>query len=346
MWAAGIVSPYGWAGWKLPLALFGRIAPVASNIFSLEIAENRPLTDLLRHQPGQALPFLFLAMVVIYGFDRARARFGSGHLLLFAAFAALGCMAMRNLPLSLLAGLMALGRNLQVSLAEAPSPLPDVRGPEARGLAAGGSTGRGGPSARWGGWMGLAAMMGLALLYGPKLWAAWEYELPGRMETPFRFPEAAADYLEAHPLPGGLFNELRYGGYLEFRLYPEQLAFVDGRMILRSPDFYRDFLAVVDHPEGFPAYRARYGLTHALLPISEDRRFLPLAASLLRQEGWTLLYCDGASALLADSAAARVAHAPVLSVSEAIHSRFAANPRLEAIASANAEMFLKAAATP
>ncbi len=328
MWAAGLASPFGWSGVRLPLALLERITPVAENIFSTEIAENLPLTDLLRRHPGQALPFLLLGLAVAYTFDKARARFGTGHALLFLAFAGLGCMAQRNLPLAFLAGLMAAGRNLQVYLGgNAPSS---------------GSEGGGtGPLRRLRPFAGWGALAAVILLYGPKLRAAWEYELPGSMETPFRFPAPAADYLERHPLPGNIFNELRYGGYLEFRLYPGKIVFVDGRMILRSPEFYRDFLAAVDRPEGFPQYRARYGITHALLPISEDLRYLPLAAHLLGREGWTLLYCDGASALLADSAA--TVGVPIVPVPGAIRARFGANPRLQAVAAANADRFLRAA---
>jgi hypothetical protein len=330
LWAAGLVSPYGLAGFTLPLALLGRITPVASNIFSSEIAENLPLSDLLRHHPMDALPFLLLGGLVLITFDRAKARTSPGHALLFLSFAALGWMAQRNLPLALLAGLMAAGRNLQVTQAYAA------------GAPSGAERGRGTPEG-WAVAAGWGALALIALLYGGRIRAAWEYELPGSLETPFRFPAPAVDYLEAHPLPGNLFNELRYGGYLDFRLYPEKLAFIDGRMILRSGSFYRDFLDAVDHPERFSAFGERYSITHCVLPISEDRRFLPLAAYLARESGWPLLYCDGASVILADPDAYASAHPPVAPVPGALRSRFGANPRLEELAVGNAGAFLHAA---
>lgn len=342
LWGCGLISPYGWHGFTLPLTLLGRITPVASNIFSSEIAENLPLSHLLRGDPGAALPFLAFGLAVALTFFGKGARPGPGHALLFLSFSALGCMAQRNLPLSVLAGLMAAGRNLQVSLGPAGRAAP--------AQAAGSREAERSAGLRHHG-AGWAALLAIIALYVPGIRAAWEYELPGSLETPFRFPAQAVDFLERNPLNGPIFNELRYGGYLEFRLYPPKTAFVDGRMILRSAEFYREFLEAADYPDRFPAYRARYGFTHALLPISEDRRFLPLAAHLVKSMDWKLLYCDGASALLADASILdRRALAMDLDslpaghpLREALHRRFAANPRLEVMAIRNAALFLGAA---
>ncbi|HKP98291.1 MAG TPA: hypothetical protein VJ385_21350, partial [Fibrobacteria bacterium] len=209
MWAAGLAGPYGWSGFRLPLSLLGRIAPVSANIFSSQIAENLPFADMLRHRPREALPFLFLGLAVLYTFDRARERTGPGHLLLFLSFSALAWMAQRNLPLAFLAGLMAAGRNLQVSSRE------ERRGGRSRPpsvLPGSGSAPWSGRLARARPFAGWAALAAIVLLYGNTLRAAWEYELPGSLETPFRFPGPAVDYLERNPLPGMVFNELRYGG--------------------------------------------------------------------------------------------------------------------------------------
>lgn len=327
MFAAGFATPYGWDGFRLPLALLARITPDASNIFSREIAENQPFPGLFRSDPAMATACMAWAGVVAWTFLGLRP--AAGHLLLVAAFGALGLMAQRNLPLAYLAGLMAAGRNLRVSRGgEAPPADPEGRAGVDRRLA----------------WAGAAALLAVAVAFGPRLRAAWAYELPGTPITPFRVPEAAAGILAARQLPGPIFNELRFGGYLEYRLYP-RTAFVDGRMILRTADFYRDFLAAVDDPARFPEYRARYGFTHALLPLAEDARFLPLAAFLLRS-GWDLLYCDGASALLADpdlkaGGMALDSLSPGHPLPAALRVRFAANPRLLGLAARYAEAFLR-----
>lgn len=337
MLAAGFATPYGWEGFRLPLALLARISPDASNIFSREIAENQPFPRLFLSDPALATAVLAWAAVVAWSFLGARP--AAAPLLLAAAFGALGLMAQRNLPLAFLAGLMAAGRNLQVSR----NPGADPEGPD-------GPDGKARRVAdRRMAWAGAAALLAVAAAFGPRLRAAWAYELPGAPITPFRVPEAAAAILAERELPGPIYTELRFGGYLEYRLYP-RLAFVDGRMILRSADFYRDFLAAVDDPARFPEYRARYGFTHALLPLAEDARFLPLAAYLLRS-GWDLIFCDGASALLADPALraggmaldSLPADHPLPS---ALRARFAANPRLLGLATRYAEAFLRMGGKP
>lgn len=321
MWAAGFATPWPLQGILLPLSLFGRIAPRGENIFSREIAENLPFPELAGRDPAAALAFGAIAVLAAWSFLRARRAFSPGHALLLLAFAALGWMAQRNLPLFLFAALAAAGRNLQVS----QGPPPDPR----RSVAAG-----------W------AALASICLLYAPALRSAWAFELSPGLVTPFRVPVGAADWLEANPIPGPVFNELRFGGYLSWRFHPKP-SFVDGRMILRSGDFYRDFLAAVDHPERFGEYRARYGFTHAALPIAEDRRFLPLAARLL-SDGWSLRYCDGGAVVLAapDAAGEGMGLDSLPAghpLPRAISERFGGNPRLRAIAAANAALFLRAA---
>ncbi len=333
VWATGFLTPYGSDGFWLPLQLFQRITPGAGNIFSSQIAENRPFLDLLRDDPRQALPFAVFCLGVLFTFESARARSikkgrNLGHGLLFAAFLGLGLVAQRNLPLTYLAGLMAAGRNLCVT-EYGTSRLHWIL----RSLA-------------------LTTTAGLLAFWGGKIRSAWDYEIPGSLITPFRLPSGASEFMLRHPVSGNLFNDLRYGGYLDFRTFPEKPAFIDGRMILRTGDFYRDFLQAVDRPEYFPEYRRRYGFTQAMLPISEDRRFLPLAAYLLGEERWRLDFCDGASVLLSAPEAEGGPGMELDSIPQghplraAMETRFSGNEKLLELARRNASDFLHSADRP
>jgi len=76
VWLTGWVNPYGWAGFKLPLALLARIAPTPGNIFSAEIAENRPFLELARQSPGAAIPFVCFILAVLLTCSLSRLRRG------------------------------------------------------------------------------------------------------------------------------------------------------------------------------------------------------------------------------------------------------------------------------
>lgn len=55
----------------------------------------------------------------------------------------------------------------------------------------------------------------------------------------WKFPSGAADYLLANHIAGPIFNTYEYGGYLIWRLWPEQKVFIDGRSL--SETGYRDY---------------------------------------------------------------------------------------------------------
>ena len=59
-------------------------------------------------------------------------------------------------------------------------------------------------------------------------------------------PVAATEYLRATPVDGRLFNEMGYGSYLDWALYPTTQVFVDPRVELYPLALWQDYLAVRD----------------------------------------------------------------------------------------------------
>lgn len=57
---------------------------------------------------------------------------------------------------------------------------------------------------------------------------------------------SAIEYLAKHPAPGPIFNEYGFGGYLTWRLWPEQKAFIDGRSDMFSDQFSKDYFAIIN----------------------------------------------------------------------------------------------------
>ena len=86
-----------------------------------------------------------------------------------------------------------------------------------------------------------------------------------------RFPTAAAEFVAAHPEIGNLYNNVAYGGYLLWRLYPPRTVFNDGRNEL-NPDFLRELAEARSGNAPWAALFERYDLAGALVRYDSRRR--------------------------------------------------------------------------
>lgn len=107
----------------------------------------------------------------------------------------------------------------------------------------------------------------------------------------FKYPAKAAKFIEERHVPGKMFNALKWGGYLIWRLGPERPVFVDGRMLNES--VYKDSFVDYFPNEEFMGRRAwqivfdKYGIDYALVPQrTDDGHPFPLAVSLSADHGW------------------------------------------------------------
>ncbi|MBI2469179.1 MAG: hypothetical protein HYV62_15405 [Candidatus Rokubacteria bacterium] len=102
------------------------------------------------------------------------------------------------------------------------------------------------------------------------------------------FPARAAAFLLANPLPGPLFNDYGWGGYLTWRLYPRYRVFIDGRVAIYAPDIREDFLTINSARPGWREALERRGIGLVLV-----RARTALAALLREAPGWSVAYEDG-----------------------------------------------------
>lgn len=117
-------------------------------------------------------------------------------------------------------------------------------------------------------------------------------ELPG---APLLFdrltPVAAVEHLRAEPCAGRLFNELGYGSYTAWALFPAAQHFIDPRVELFPFALWSDYIAI---SEGRDLDRLldQYQIGCVLL----DRSLQPeLAAHIASLPGWTRSFGDGQS---------------------------------------------------
>lgn len=256
MIAAALLNPHGWRQITHPFVYLLSPEIHAGNVEWIP-------PDLLR------LPLLLLAVAwagTALASDRARR---SADLLRVALFGALFTTALRHLPFLAIVLAVAGARSAASVLRAGRFPrLASVLGKEAS------------PSRRAAAGFLLAA--GIVGLSGAKFVGP----LPRFEERPVRpMPESAVRFLAREGIPGSGLNAYRFGGFLMFRLYPEERVFMDGRN-----DLYGRFRNEVYNPilRAEPGWRAalrdavaRWDLGWILVDAAE-----PIASALPGEPGW------------------------------------------------------------
>jgi hypothetical protein len=279
---AGLVTPYGLAGARLPLRLFLRLVPGTANVFSAAVAENVPPFLLERTAPEQVGPFWWVLGGMALTLVLARSRLRLAHGLVLAAFAGLALMANRNVLL----------------LYWVAAPILAI----AIGGEGGGARTKVAPgSARLGPRVGLHRLHRLLGLGVPALlvgelglvcWAAARETPPGS-PTPFHFPVESVRRLAAARVTGPVFAPDQHGGYVELML-PGATPYIDTRLVLHTGAEYAEYLSLFAEPSAFDALDASIaGFSAVILTTAYPDSYLGLIAHLAADPSWSLAYTDG-----------------------------------------------------
>jgi hypothetical protein len=121
----------------------------------------------------------------------------------------------------------------------------------------------------------LAAMLGMAWCLwpptsGPLAPRQGRYTVGWGLE-PGRFPEQAVHFIEEVPGVGNLYNNVAFGGYMLWRLFPPRQIFNDGRNEL-NPDFLRELAKARKDSQAWNALLDRYEIDGALVRYDRRRR--------------------------------------------------------------------------
>ncbi len=107
------------------------------------------------------------------------------------------------------------------------------------------------------------------------------------------FPVKAVEYLEAHAIPGPMFNNYGYGGYLVWTVGPGQKDFIDGRAdVFERGGVLADYMHITLLKPGALAVLRGYGVQSCLLVRDE-----PLATVLAVLPEWQRVYGDDLSVI-------------------------------------------------
>lgn len=101
-------------------------------------------------------------------------------------------------------------------------------------------------------------------------------------------PVAAAEHLQAEPCKGNLFNEMGYGSYLDWALYPETRVFIDPRVELYPFSLWQEY---VDLTKGWQA--AALLEKHDIACVMLDTALQPHLAEILPTlPGWQRTFAN------------------------------------------------------
>lgn len=107
------------------------------------------------------------------------------------------------------------------------------------------------------------------------------------------FPVGAADWLEERPQAGQPFNYFPWGGYLLYRLWPDQKVFIDGQTDFYGEALTRQYEQVLTLSPGWDNVLEQYSVDWVILPVGEA-----LAAELSGRPDWSVLYEDPTAIIL------------------------------------------------
>jgi hypothetical protein len=122
------------------------------------------------------------------------------------------------------------------------------------------------------------------------------------------FPVRAANFLQAHPAAGPLFNAYNWGGYLIWKLYPSTRVFIDGRADLYENQILDQFADTYQFSDDWRQTLHQWGIRTVFVP-----RDSPLATGLLSQPGWTVSYEDEQALVLTEASRAHYGDSPQIS---------------------------------
>jgi hypothetical protein len=115
-------------------------------------------------------------------------------------------------------------------------------------------------------------------------------------------PSGAAEFLLQHHITGRIYNNLEHGGYLMWRLWPNNQVFVDGRLLNETA--YGDYrLLTYNIQAGKPPLQILddYGISTIVLSgfeyIMGEPHWLALALANPAQSTWRLVYKDATASV-------------------------------------------------
>jgi len=266
------LNPAGWRVWTTLLGFVGNRYLVQHTV---EYLPPDP------HQP-KAWPFLAMIALSVILLARIRKQLPPAWVLLLAGWTALGFFGARNIPLYALIAAPILAEAAGRKRPEDAAGR-GVWGLEAR-LADTEASLRG---HLWP--MAATPLVALAFASGVPL----DFAGQGNRFDPGVFPVEAVDWLEANPVQGRVFNYFTWGGYLLYRMWPQESVFIDGQTDFYGEALTREYEKVLEVDDGWRGVLNEHRVDWVLMPTSSK-----LVRALKSDPGWRVAHEDSTAGVL------------------------------------------------
>ena len=101
----------------------------------------------------------------------------------------------------------------------------------------------------------------------------------------------AVQWLQENPQSGHMFNDFIWGGYIAWRLWPEQKDFIDSQSDMTG-EATKMYLNVINLGDGWQTALQQYNVQWAIIPVNSA-----LSQELIK-DGWSILYIDSTAVIL------------------------------------------------
>ncbi len=90
-----------------------------------------------------------------------------------------------------------------------------------------------------------------------------------------------------------MFNYFTWGGYLQYRLWPEKSVFIDSNSDFYGEAFVRQYRQVILLQEGLEGVLDQYEVDWAILPVDNNTAY-----AMVSELDWTIIYEDNTALIL------------------------------------------------
>ena len=258
--AATLINPAGWRLWDTSVGYFG-----SRFLVDKTIEYQSPDFHI-----ASTLPFLIMLALylLIYGFG---GKLKMREALLVAGWGILSLYNARNIPIFAIVTAPFLAQLIHDSLIELPALIRMEKNFSAIEINLRGTI------------FNAIAMSAILFTTQPN---------PEDRYNPRIFPVDAADWLTENPQKGNMFNFFTWGGYILYRLWPENQVFIDGQTDFYGEALSREYIQVESVQPGWESVLAKYDVDWVIIQSGQ-----PLENALLANR-WNVIYKDDTAVIL------------------------------------------------